>query len=66
MSHGIRNRTRFLPLSMGLVALAVLWSCDGQNFFSPVASLTDGLAPVVEIKQPRNRRLGPSGTPYSL
>jgi hypothetical protein len=37
MSHGNRNRPRRLPLSAGLIAMAVLWSCDGQNVFAPVA-----------------------------
>jgi DNA-binding beta-propeller fold protein YncE len=44
-----------------LVALAALWSCDGQNVFAPVQSISDGLAPVVEIQQPRAPAARPVG-----
>jgi hypothetical protein len=46
---------------VGLVALAALWSCDGQNVFAPVQSISDGLAPVVEIQQPRAPAARPVG-----
>ncbi len=61
MSHGIRNRRRLLPLCTGLVALAALWSCDGQNIFSPGGFGTDGMAPVIEIQSPRAPAARPVG-----
>ena len=61
MSHGIRNRRRLLPLAGGMVALAALWSCDGQNAFSPSGIGTDGLPPEVEIEIPREPAARPVG-----
>ena len=61
MSHGIRNRRRLLPLAAGSLALAALWSCDGQNLFAPDPTLSGGAAPVVEIQQPRQPAARPVG-----
>lgn len=61
MSHGIRNRRRVLPLAGGLVALAALWSCDGQNVFSPSGIGGGGLPPFVEILTPREPAARPVG-----
>ncbi len=61
MSQDIRNRRRFLPFAGGMVALAALWSCDGQNAFSPGGIGTDGLAPEVEIRNPRQPAARPVG-----
>ena len=67
MSNGIRTRIRLIPLSLGMAALAVLWSCDGENLFSPgsTGSFNDGqdsgIPPVVEIQQPREPAARPIG-----
>jgi len=61
MSHGTRKRRRLLPLTAGMVALAALWSCDGQNLFSPSGSLVDSSGPTVEIQQPREPAARPVG-----
>jgi hypothetical protein len=44
-----------------MVALAALWSCDGQNVFSPDGIASDALAPTVEIKSPRQPAARPVG-----
>jgi hypothetical protein len=44
-----------------MVALGVLWACDGQNLFSPDGRVTDGVAPTVEIQQPREPAARPVG-----
>ncbi len=61
MSNGISNRRRFLPIGAGLIALAALWSCDGQNLFTPQGGLGGGVAPTVQIKQPRQPAARPVG-----
>ena len=61
MSHGIRNRRQLLPLGAVMIALAGLWACDGQNLFTPGGSVSDGAAPMVEIKQPRAPAARPVG-----
>jgi len=66
MSNGIRNRRRLLPLVLGLVALAALWSCDGQNLFAPNGGVLAGgddlgQPPEVEIQQPREPAARPIG-----
>ena len=61
MSQGTRKRRRLLPLAAGLVALAALWSCDGQNLFSPDAVAFDATPPVVQITQPREPAASPVG-----
>ncbi|NNM05839.1 MAG: hypothetical protein HKO65_12185, partial [Gemmatimonadetes bacterium] len=61
MSQGIRDRRRLLRYVSGMVALAALWSCDGQNAFSPGGIGTDGLAPDVEIQTPRQPAARPVG-----
>ncbi len=52
MSQGKADRRRLLPLSAGLVALAVLWSCDGQNLFAPDSRISDSVPPTVDIQTP--------------
>jgi len=44
-----------------MAALAVLWSCDGQNAFSPGGIGTDASAPAVEIENPREPAARPVG-----
>jgi hypothetical protein len=61
MSQGIRTRLRLLPLVGGLAAMAVLWSCDGQNLFSPDGMVSDMTPPLVEITQPREPAARPVG-----
>ncbi len=70
MSYGKHhNRRRILSISLGLAALALLGSCDGQNVFAPGASTggttgsggPDGNPPSVEIQQPREPAARPIG-----
>lgn len=61
MSHGIRNRRRFVSYFTGFAALAALWSCDGQNAFSSAGFSTDGASPSVEIQTPREPAARPVG-----
>ncbi len=61
MSQGIRNRRRLPRFVGGMVALAALWSCDGQNAFSTGVLGTDGAAPEVEIQNPRQPAARPVG-----
>lgn len=62
MSHDIRIRRRLHPLAGGLVALAALTSCDGQNAFAPGAGTTgDQSAPVVVIQKPSDPAASPVG-----
>jgi hypothetical protein len=61
MSHGIRNRRGLLSLCAGLGALAALWSCDGQNIFSPGGIGAGGSPPMVEIQTPREPAARPVG-----
>jgi len=61
MSQGTRNRPRLRPLAAGLATLAALWSCDGQNMFSPDGVVSDLTAPVVQITQPREPAARPVG-----
>lgn len=66
MSHGNLSRRRILPLSLGFAALAILWSCDGQNVFAPGTGTggtggADGSPPTVEIQQPREPAARPIG-----
>ena len=61
MSHGIRNRRRFVSYFTGLAALAALWSCDGQNAFSSAGISTDAAGPSVEIQTPREPAARPVG-----
>jgi len=61
MSHGIRNRRRPLSLCAGLAALAALWSCDGQNIFSPSGIGAGGQPPTVDIQTPREPAARPVG-----
>jgi DNA-binding beta-propeller fold protein YncE len=44
-----------------VIALAALWSCDGQNAFSPGGIGTDALPPEVEIQNPRQPAARPVG-----
>jgi len=63
------NRRRILPISLGLAALALLWSCDGQNVFAPGVGTggttggggADGNPPSVEIQKPREPAARPIG-----
>ena len=61
MSHGITIRRRLLPLPAALIALAALWSCDGQNTFSTGVRAGDTRAPTVEIETPREPAARPVG-----
>ncbi|MCJ7628140.1 MAG: hypothetical protein MUO50_07100, partial [Longimicrobiales bacterium] len=61
MSYGIRNRRRLLSYAGGMVALAALWSCDGQNMFSPGGIGAGGSPPQVEIQTPRAPAARPVG-----
>jgi hypothetical protein len=61
MSRGTHSRRRLSPLAAGLVAVAALWSCDGQNLFSPDAVVSEGTPPLVEITQPREPAARPVG-----
>ena len=61
MSHGIRHRRRLVSYCAGLAALAALWSCDGQNVFSPGGISTDGAGPTIEIRTPREPAARPVG-----
>ena len=68
MSQGTRTRRRILPVSVGFLALALLWSCDGQNTFAPGVggggtgtSGPDGNPPTVQIEQPREPAASPIG-----
>lgn len=65
MSNGIRTRRRLIPIGAGMVALAALWSCDGENLFSPSGTFVGGgdtgIPPVVDIEQPREPAARPIG-----
>ncbi len=66
MSNGIRNGRRWIPSVVGILALAVVWSCDGQNMFAPGSQIIQdpddpGIAPEVEITQPREPAARPIG-----
>lgn len=69
MSNGIRIRRRLLPLGVGMLALAALWSCDGQNLFAPGSTAAaggggkadPGNPPEIEIQQPREPAAQPIG-----
>ena len=61
MSQHTRNRRRLLTLLAGMAFTAALWSCDGQNLFSPDGVFVDGTRPVVEITQPREPAARPVG-----
>jgi hypothetical protein len=61
MSQGTRTRLPLLPLLGVLAAMAVLWSCDGQNLFSPEAMVSDATPPMVQITQPREPAARPVG-----
>jgi hypothetical protein len=61
MSQGTRTRLRLLPLVGGVAAMAVLWSCDGQNLFSPEGMVSDATPPAVQIIQPREPAARPVG-----
>ncbi len=61
MSYGIRNRRRLLSYAGGMAALAALWSCDGQNMFSPGGIGAGGDPPQVEIQTPRAPAARPVG-----
>ncbi len=62
MSHHTRNGRRLSRLGAGMVALAALWSCDGENFFSPQGSISGGGAPPdVQFERPREPAARPVG-----
>jgi DNA-binding beta-propeller fold protein YncE len=66
MSHGSRNPRRVVPVILGIAAVSILWSCDGQNVFAPGTGGggkggVGGLPPTVQIQQPREPAARPIG-----
>lgn len=65
MSDDIRTRLRLKSALVGMAALAVLWSCDGENLFSPSGTIVGdegvGAPPQVEIEEPEEPAARPVG-----